>query len=258
MFSVNVLLYGDFPDLARRCLNSIVGTIDVGHVSDIRIGLNAVSEATRSIAVEAAYKSPVVARLYEEERKQNVLKYPLMRRMLHDPDNPITAKRAMWFDDDSFVTGGKAFWRRTAAECKDSAVLGRKYVCRYWWTAEELAEMKKEPWYAREFTTRPEFITGGWWTASMAFLRKWDYPFLPLRHNGGDVLLGELCRHQNAIVKHYHDGVAINANVRGVDGSAERRGITSPRAYQYPKQDLDHHDFRLSISTFDDNKVACD
>ena len=256
--SVNVLLYGDFPDLARRCLNSIIDTIDVGYVTDIRIGLNAVGERTRAIAIDAAYKSPVVTRLYEEEHRQNVMKYPLMRRMLHDPDNPITAERAMWFDDDSFVTGGKGFWKRTAEICKGSAVAGQKWRPSYSWTPKELEMIRKQAWFVKDFGERPTFTTGGWWTASMEFLRKWDYPFLSLRHNGGDVILGELCRQQGVTVRDFCEGVAINADANGVGCRSKRRGLTSPRPFQFDNTDLDHHDFRVLISTFDEDKVTRD
>jgi hypothetical protein len=45
MFSVNVLLYGNHPNLAARCLTTLIKALTPKHVVDVRIGLNDVSEA---------------------------------------------------------------------------------------------------------------------------------------------------------------------------------------------------------------------
>ena len=49
MFSVCVLLYGDYPDLASRCLQSIRNSDGAVYVQDIRLGLHNVSLATRKV-----------------------------------------------------------------------------------------------------------------------------------------------------------------------------------------------------------------
>jgi hypothetical protein len=88
-------------------------------------------------------------------------------------------------------------------------------------------------------------MQGAWWIADPAFLARWDYPFPELRHNGGDVLLGELCRQQGASTFAYRDGVAINACPAGHESRAARRGLrTQPLWHDYDPDrpaDLSHH-----------------
>src|SRR4051812_533765 len=64
-FSVCVLLYGDYPDLAERCLESIALLSD--EKVEIRIGMNAVSETTRRFALNVFE--------VENQRGRNVLLY---------------------------------------------------------------------------------------------------------------------------------------------------------------------------------------
>jgi hypothetical protein len=55
--------------------------------------------------------------------------------------------------------------------------------------------------------TMYRFATGGWWVANMDFLRRWDYPFKALHHNGGDSILGEVLRQQGLTPKHWAEGL---------------------------------------------------
>src|SRR3954465_12508819 len=100
MFSINVLLYGDHPDLALRCLSSIQARFEPALVSDVRVGVNAVGNRTSEILTEFARTLPAVVHVYRDRERRNVLKYPLMRKMLYDPERPVAADRVMWFDDD--------------------------------------------------------------------------------------------------------------------------------------------------------------
>jgi hypothetical protein len=256
MFSVNLLVYGNYPELAARCLGSIVKTADPTLVAEVRVGMNEVCDATRDLVTAAMDSSPVPFYVYEEKKSgANVLKYPMMRRMLYDPQHPLPYQwqpRVMWFDDDSYVKGGKEFWRKAADafEAAGSPLMGSCYHACYHWTDAETRAFYGQPWYGRQpVSPMPMFVTGGWWVADLEFLSKWDYPFRELRHNCGDIILGEVMRQQGLKPHHYRDGVAINADANGVESAAKRRGVTTRRPFEKPPPyDYSHHDFEVTVT----------
>lgn len=255
MFSVNVLVYGNHPELAARCLGSIANSRDSKLVSEIRVGMNAASRATRDLVLSAMDSCPIPFLVYEEEAGANVMKYPLMRRMLYDPEHPIPehATHVMWFDDDSFVVNADSFWHGCAVRIAQHSppVMGSLYYPKYFWSPQERRAFEAQPWYTGQMTdTKPKFATGGWWVAPLEFLARMDYPVRELRHNGGDVLLGEMVRQTGGTPHHYRDGVAINADDDGRESKAARRGVTTKRPFEAPPPyDYSHHDFRVRVHT---------
>jgi len=258
MFSINVLLYGDNSKLAARCLGSIQAKMDPSLVSDVRIGMNGCEEATWDVVLSVAKSLSVPCHVYsEKESGRNVLKYPLMRRMLYDPQRPISASRVMWFDDDSFVHNRKGV--RWLTEIDDlwwkhkTVLMGSAYLPKYPWNEHEQAAIKRQPWYTGEpLNIKPMFMTGGWWAADLEFLAKWDYPVRELKHNGGDVLLGEICRQQKAKMTGNKVTVAINYDeARGGESRAIRRGVTTPRPFEAPPPyNYDHHNFDVVVDSY--------
>lgn len=227
MFSLAVLLYGDYPELARRVLGSIRDSRPPASlVADLRIGLNAVSPATEQVVRElcACQLRHLPCHVYRPPA--NAGKYPLMRRMFYDPKCPL-ADRVMWFDDDSHLEPScdAAWWqtisRRSRSVIGAGGVLGKVYTILQ--RGNQHLGIRQQPWYAGKPVGprhRFRFATGGWWVAETAFLHRWDYPFPDLFHNGGDSILGELVRQQSAQLLDYHAGVRIN-----VGGRKGRRGI---------------------------------
>lgn len=254
MFSVNALVYGNHPELAARCLGSIANSYDKSLVAEVRVGMNAACEATRDLVFSAMESAPVPFLVYEEPTGANVMKYPLMRRMLYDPQHPIPERvtHVTWFDDDSFLINGGKFWLHCveAIERHNPDVLGSVYYPGYFWTPEERRAFAQQPWYTGQLTdTKPKFATGGWWAARLEFLAKMDYPVRELRHNGGDVLLGEMVRQAGGKLLHHRTGVAINADERGNESKARRRGVTSKRPFEVPPPyDYTHHDFAVRVT----------
>lgn len=267
MFSANVLLYGDYPDLAARCLKSIATSKRAGLVREIRVGLNAVGERTAGLVAAFLESCPVRCHVFKERHGRNVHKYPMMRRMLYDPELELApgATHVVWFDDDSFLLedlndedcgvthSARSFWERLADQVSrsQSQVIGSVYFPGYHWNEHEQAAIKAQPWYRGVgLTTKPKFVTGGWWVADYGFLRTWDYPFKELRHNGGDVILGELLRQRGLEPHHFRTGVAINADPGGAESKAPRRGDTTPRPFEKPPPyDYSHHDFEVDVRT---------
>lgn len=220
--TVCVLLFGDYPELAERCLRSIADTIPVADM-DLRIGLNSVSARVRDW-VYAWAGSAIIIR-----SDQNIRKYPMMRRLFYD--FPIRTDRVMWFDDDSAIqpAGDPGWLDRVLAAAADATVMGGVYTQP--WFGQQRGWVQRQPWYTGLPTTRSprvKFVTGGWWVADTKFLRKWDYPWPSLLHNGGDALLGELVAQQHGRLVPFRDSVWINADEHGKESRAKRRGVTEP------------------------------
>lgn len=220
-FTIGILLYGDYDQLASRCLSSLLSTLSTtSPVADIRIGLNACSDSVKSIVEEwCALVAVVIAVrivLYEVHTSP-ALKYPMMRQMVHDPSDPL-ADYFMWFDDDSFLRqeAGITWWERIASAMLESELIGEIYTSKMSPGQERWIE--QQAWFNPESTAQPGrrfvFCTGGWFTIRSWVLKRFNYPFPELRHNGGDVLLGELVNQQGLRMGNYSVGVEINKEAR--------------------------------------------
>ena len=226
--TVCALLHGNYEPLARRCLQSICAAKtapDVGPV--LRVGVNDVGADTRQLLDDLGSGGWLRAEnLFDAGR--NIHKYPMMRRMFYG--RPITTPYVMWFDDDSYITKHADFFEQVLsvmAATPQPAICGATYTMQL--VAGQAEYIRAQPW----FTGRPvepvmRFVTGGWWTARMDFLREHDYPWPALDHNGGDVMLGALCAQQSARIAQLRRGVAINADDTGRESKAPRRGFSGP------------------------------
>jgi len=197
--TVCVLCYGDYPQLARRCVGSILQTVPPSRL-DLRVAGNECSEAT------VAYLKTVPAtKLYLHD--QNRYKYPVMRSMLHDPKCPIETNYMVWFDDDTQVINAR--WMQ---------VLGRTIVDNHnhnvglygihMFTAltatlkkDQRRWFKSAPWFRnRPFQNRSgqsvpngnciHFVPGYFWAMPSRLIKEADIPDIRLRHNGGDCTIG--------------------------------------------------------------------
>lgn len=255
MFTVLILTYGDHQPLMQRCLESIIASADWSLIADVRIGCNAVTERTVAYLQDAQLRVEAPCWLVHERTGRNVGKYPLMRRMLYDSQHPITTPYVMWFDDDSYIfqRSKSCWWRNAANRIAGYAMAGKRYRIRV--TPQQRLAVQHQPWYGNKPFEKSgvfQFCTGGWWIAAYDVLRTWDYPFPQLYHNGGDVILGELCRQQGYTVLDTNEGIAINADELGRESKATRRGLTTkPLWHDYVpgrKPDLSHHDFEHRYS----------
>jgi hypothetical protein len=276
MWSVCTVTYGDYPDLISKTLKSLHEQYN-SRVQDIRIGLNDVSEATFDAVMRwcSTFRlCPVY--VYQEVNNKNVGKYALMRRMFYEHPSPLTDSEAvMWFDDDSYLGPGvgDSWWDTVESALARSTVVGLTHYISS--RGNQYLGIKDQPWYTDAVVNKRHrfaFATGAWWVAKAPFLYRWDYPFKEIYHNGGDSILGELCRQQSAVVydfKHFaqcnakcclkgaarDDGV-VQVNVGGREG---RRGIGKKTADEvYPwhfygerEQSYEHHNFDVRIYKFD-------
>lgn len=222
-FTIGILLYGDFPYLADRCLRSIANTIKSADLN-LRVGLNEVSPAVVSWVKSWVPNDCIL------EFDKNINKYPLMRQMVHGV-KPIDTEYFMWFDDDSYLDGyslldtiKRPYWLQLVDHAMvNSDMIGSIYTMPFQGNQQEW--VKAQPWYTgQKLSSKMKFATGGWWTIRTDLLYRFDYPWRELNHNGGDALLGELCHQQHLRLHNFRDGVKINADEHGRESKAERRG----------------------------------
>lgn len=248
-FSIGVLCYGNYPELADKCLGSLFEGIHPSIVKDVRIGINECSEVSEAVIRTVAMNSPVPVYGYKVFDFP-AFKYPIMRTMLFQ-SLPVTSTHWMWFDDDTYVKpDASALWLKDLSIVADRYdVIGYRRFFRQIrpGQAEGIA---KQAWFrgkkVQQFNT--PFLQGGWWVARYALMRSWNYPFQELRHNNGDVMLGHLT-HQQAfkelVLDEKKSPVAVDVH--------KRRGIL---ATPWPWQaggptDLSHHKFRIVVERLD-------
>lgn len=218
-FTVCALFYGDYPNLARRCLEPLLELCGSGLI-DLRIGLNDTSDETDDY-ITGACSSDV----FTLSAKPQILKYPMMRRLFNE--KPVTTEYIMWFDDDSYIKDNNPVaWLEAVDKAMVSCdMLGSVYTVNY--TKDQKNWCKSQKWHTgKTIPDRPKFATGGWWCLRSNVIKKFDWPVPELRHCGGDVALGILLDQNNLKLKHYRDGVAINADDTGKESAAERRGAS--------------------------------
>jgi|TARA_R110000824_G_scaffold82768_15_gene207526 hypothetical protein len=268
------MTYGDYPDLIGKTLDSLRDRFNA-RVKDIRIGLNGVSDDSFERVMswcEQFRLCPVY--VYQEVDNQNVGKYPLMRRMFYERPAPVHESDAvMWFDDDTFLDGWvkDKWWDSVAKASEGVTLMGLKHSinCR----GNQAKGIAEQLWYTGSEVKRRhkmQFMTGGWWLADSNFLSRWDYPFTAIYHNGGDSILGELCRQQSATMFDFKSGAQCHAeccyknkNRRGVvhvneGGRKGRRGIGKKVADEvYPwqfygeaEESIQHHLFDIRMYSF--------
>jgi hypothetical protein len=264
-YTVGLLLYGDYPQLARRCFGSIIEKLDFDRVYSLRIGMNAVCEETRRYVYAQARMLPPQIQCLIYDSPINRCKYPMLRRILGldvpgrpelNPGPPVITTAFMWFDDDSCIAPATspAFWEQSLAVMDRADVAGKLYRLRI--KGKQAEAIRRQPWY-KGMVIEPQahkflFATGGFWLARSRFLVTNDYPFPAIVHSGGDTLLGELCRQQRATLVNYADGVWINADATGAISTAGRRGVSWPRTWEdfSPQASIDYsaHYFDLPVA----------
>lgn len=226
--TVCVLLYGDYLELAKRCLTSVVKAF--GDNSQIRVGANEISSATRDWAFN--YLQDSVADYLIFDSPTNIHKYPLMRTMVHG-DHKIDTDFMMWFDDDSYVDFDKMrnpqipLHQQITAAMQGVDMIGSPY--QIGWRRDQREFVKAQPWYnGRDPYARGaiSFMTGGWWVIRTELLYEFDYPWPVLDHCGGDTMLGEMMYQQERKLRKFTNGIRINADADGNESRAERRGFS--------------------------------
>ena len=261
-FSLCVLLYGDYLQLAERCLSSISSTPGlIENVSDIRLGLHALGNYSRHHVM--GWSKAVATqgmKVHHYVPHGNVFKYPTMRRMFYDKVNPVS-DYVMWFDDDSYLTREPDFWDRVSAVMANSDMIGQPWDIPLQGNQQKWIE--SQPWFNSEVgkprANRLSFCQGGWWCMRSVCLKELNWPVPELCHCGGDSMLGEAVRHKEYLVNKFDYGVRINADQDGNHSKASRRGhnerVVGSR-YSGEPLSREHQNFDTDVFTFDKDKVS--
>jgi hypothetical protein len=237
-FTLCVLCHGDYPYLAKRCLDSISRQLDPAYIAEIRVGLNAVSPATAELIFEWADVRGARSILYDD--RENIGKYPMMRRMFYDSDYPLRTPYVWWFDDDSYVLPHDFNLLRGALDWMAGAdLMGQRWCMAL--RGGQQAWIESQPWYTGiPVPKKICFPQGACWVARVDKLKEVDYPWPELNHQGGDLMLGAVAAQQCWATHWWGKRIplAINADEAGRDSRAARRGLsgkTTPIGVDYRK-----------------------
>ncbi len=236
--TICVLTYGAYPDLARRCIDSIIQHCDRKQYRLV-VGANAVSQDTRDY-LDGLKKKKAIDRIYYSAK--NINKCPMMRRMF----KAIKTEYIWWFDDDSYIQEATALPHRldTAKAAPASDVLwGHVYFFGnendFNHGTDVVGFVKSASWYKgleppswdaggkgeHNFEGRGcgdgrwFFVTGGNWWARTSALKTLDWPDPNLIKRNDDVFLCEAIRQQAwRFLDIGEAGVAINQAPRRGEG----------------------------------------
>jgi GT2 family glycosyltransferase len=213
--TICVLVYGDYPDLASRCLESIRLHCDRALFRCI-VGANCPGKMTLKI-LEELKAAGFIDRLIISP--VNINKCPMMRRMFAEVDTEYI----WWFDDDCCVTSSPALpelLARARSAAPEVVLWGEAAFCdhplNFWHSDNAVEFVRTASWYCGltppfwapggkgelNFNGRGggdgrwHFIVGGSWFCRAKALRHLDWPDRRLIKQGDDVLLGEAVRQQ--------------------------------------------------------------
>jgi hypothetical protein len=150
----------------------------------------------------------------------------------------------MWWDDDSCLLPGtrpEPWLREAEGRMAHADALGALYYMLGGLTANQAAWVRSRPWYGgREVRAghKALFPTGGWWCARTAVLQEYGWPDPAIRHRGGDVMFGELCRQQGLrLAKFAPTPTPTSGRARApVAGTTSRRSGRTTAAPRDPHQ----------------------
>ena len=201
-FTIFVLCYGDHTDLAKRCLDSILETVP-DHRLDLRVATNAVVPKT----LEYIEKLPTTAVYVNEENRK---KYPVMREIFRDQENPIETPYLIWLDDDTQVVDPMWLKHLSEAIVNNHSQGGRMYGWPHFHDLRLSRKGNHDPkkwfesakwWRGARLRVRNsnrrapngtliDFVPGWCWALATHLIHGADIPDRRLNHNGGDITIG--------------------------------------------------------------------
>lgn len=198
--TICVLMYGDYPDMHRACLGSIFQTT-APELRELRIVTNQLALPTRNWLDGLKAEGQLHTLIHNDDNRK---KYPAMRQLFWDPDNPITTKWIVWFDDDTIANRDTDWHKHLAQKIiaeypKKARMVGDLRF--FTLTASQREWAKTRPWWrdrhlqTKQKTAAPNgqhifFAAGGFWALEAAAMREAMIPDEQIGHNGGDYILG--------------------------------------------------------------------
>lgn len=205
---------GDEIELHKRCLDSIVKTVPLPRL-DLRVAANRVS-----IASMAYLRTLPVTKLYVYPSFKP--KYPVMRDMLYDYEQPITTNYFAWFDDTSYVN--HANWlnilaQTIVAQPANVGMYGLKMYYVFDFKKEDPRDwLAQQPWHrGRPLRTKTgvpapngsasHFCADWFFAMRTDIARACDMPPAGL-YAGGELVLGEQLYQHGYVLKNFNVGKA--------------------------------------------------
>jgi predicted O-methyltransferase YrrM len=249
--TVCVLTYGDYPELATRCIGSIISNCD-RHQYGLVVGANAIGRHT-SVFLNELLTNGSIDALHQSET--NINKCPMMRQMFQDIDTEFI----WWFDDDSHIVDPQALSQRLAmaeAAPPSTVMWGHQFLFGhekdFSYGTDVVGFVRSAPWYrgrnppSWEWGGKGEynfegrgcgdgrwfFITGGCWFIRASVIRALDWPDRRMIKRNDDVFLCEAIRQQGWHVADIGPlGIMINDAARrgsGEDFASMQHQMSAP------------------------------
>jgi hypothetical protein len=234
--TICVLMYGDYPALARQVIDSVISLCDRRQYL-LFVGCNACSPET----LEYLRAVEQIDRYFISE--QNLNKCPMQRRMYEH----VETEFVWWFDDDSYIVKSDALQRRV--EIADAAPTETVLwgPCFFWHDQADFnfgvdvkPWVRAQPWYSREpVPCDPSgdwlFAIGANWCARTSILRALDWPPPEVLMPAEDALFCEAIRQSGHRLSCFDDrAVKFQTHDRRLPETQEMmerqiRGKTEPK-----------------------------
>lgn len=200
-FDILVCCYGDYYDIAYRCLNSV---IDLSSTKlNIHVGLNECGKDTKYYCRNLLDYNKITTLI---ESNINLNKDPMMRKLIDCVSNDYF----LWLDDDSYVT--ESGWDLKVVDHisnNDFDISGFPHVSnRLAWPYNDppyYEYLSQRPWFNNIIKSNEEgcvFPVGGCWIANVEYMRKQNFPdrgmFERWHQHRDDMLLGDMIKETNA------------------------------------------------------------
>lgn len=199
--TVHVLLYGNYTDMHKTCLETLLGTLPKDRY-ELRVASTELGPESLAF-VQLLEQQGRIAWHYE--RPGNPGKYVIMRELFRNADHPITTKWIMWLDDDTLCNKDPLWYRQLcrkiiSVESQKIAMVGPAATIQI--SAQNAAWIRQGKWYkGRQLRNlkgqpvpngnRSHFITGSFWCLKTELIYAADLPDERLAHNGGDFTMAE-------------------------------------------------------------------
>ena len=144
--TICVLLYGDYPDMHRACIGSILKSTSLER-RQLRVVTNQLCMPIRAWLDDLAAEGHLQTLIHNDDNQK---KYPAMRQLFWDPVNPINTKWIVWFDDDSIANKDPQWYPNLAHKIINEYPKKARMVgdLRFWtFNPTQLAWAKSRPWW---------------------------------------------------------------------------------------------------------------
>jgi ADP-heptose:LPS heptosyltransferase len=198
--TICLLMYGDYPDMHKSCLGSILASTAPNR-REIRVVTNQLCLDTRAWLDMLKGEDKLHTLIHNDDNRK---KYPAMRQLFHDPENPITTNWIIWFDDDSIANRDPQWYRNLMIKIVNEYPRRGRMVgdLRFFTLHPAQIEWAKTRswWHGRSLQTKKKmeapngnnifFAAGGFWALETAAMREAQIPDPDIGHNGGDYIVG--------------------------------------------------------------------